>query len=146
MKRFIAFLVCIFLLLPSWAFGHSGRTDSSGGHWDRKYGTGYHYHHGYPAHQHTNGICPYTKSNDVYYNPNNPYASKVKTFVPYTMTSSKKDVMEIQKRLKQKGFDPKGIDGVYGPGTRNAVKRFQTANGLTPDGICGPRTMKALGL
>ena len=29
-----------------------------GGHYDTTTGT-YHYHHGYPAHQHTNGICPY---------------------------------------------------------------------------------------
>lgn len=39
-------------------FAHPGRTDANGGHWDRSTGT-YHYHHGYPAHQHTNGICPY---------------------------------------------------------------------------------------
>lgn len=41
---------------------HSGRTDSSGGHKDiqNKSGLGsYHYHHGYPAHLHTNGVCPY---------------------------------------------------------------------------------------
>lgn len=39
-------------------FAHPGKTDANGGHWDRSTGT-YHYHHGYPAHQHTNGICPY---------------------------------------------------------------------------------------
>ena len=37
---------------------HPGRTDSSGGHWNRSTGK-YHYHHGYPAHQHPNGVCPY---------------------------------------------------------------------------------------
>ena len=37
---------------------HSGRTDSNGGHHDN-IGGGYHYHHGYPAHQHENGECPY---------------------------------------------------------------------------------------
>lgn len=39
-------------------YAHPGRTDSSGGHYDRSTGE-YHYHHGYPAHQHPNGICPY---------------------------------------------------------------------------------------
>lgn len=47
-------LVCLLFALP--ASAHPGRTDSNGGHHS---GSSYHYHHGYPAHQHTNGICPY---------------------------------------------------------------------------------------
>lgn len=60
MKRGFCLLVAIVLLLslPLVVFAHSGRTDSSGGHYDRSTGE-YHYHHGYPAHQHTNGYCPY---------------------------------------------------------------------------------------
>ena len=55
MKRFLCLLACVILtLLPL----HSGRTDANGGHYDRSTGE-YHYHHGYPAHQHENGICPY---------------------------------------------------------------------------------------
>lgn len=50
--------VCCALLLTSFASAHPGRTDASGGHWDNSTGE-YHYHHGYPAHQHTNGVCPY---------------------------------------------------------------------------------------
>jgi len=37
-------------------------------------------------------------------------------------------------------------DGIYGPQTRRAVRRFQRANGLVVDGIAGPRTLAALGL
>lgn len=50
-------LLTIFLLFTV-AFAHPGDTDSSGGHYDSSTGE-YHYHHGYPAHQHTNGQCPY---------------------------------------------------------------------------------------
>ena len=39
-------------------YAHQGKTDSKGGHYDRQNG-GYHYHHGYPAHEHKNGECPY---------------------------------------------------------------------------------------
>lgn len=44
------------------AQAHSGRTDASGGHHDYKNKSGlgsYHYHHGYPAHLHPDGFCPY---------------------------------------------------------------------------------------
>jgi hypothetical protein len=44
---------------------HSGRTDSSGGHHNRKDG-GYHYHHGRPAHDHYEGHCPYDASGDLF--------------------------------------------------------------------------------
>ena len=44
------------------ASAHPGRTDSRGGHHDYGNVSGlgdYHYHHGYPAHLHTDGVCPY---------------------------------------------------------------------------------------
>ncbi len=37
-------------------------------------------------------------------------------------------------------------DGVLGPSTRRATKRFQREHGLKPDGLLGPRTLKALGV
>jgi hypothetical protein len=37
-------------------------------------------------------------------------------------------------------------DGVVGPRTRAATKRFQRKNGLTADGVIGPQTLKALGI
>jgi Transglycosylase-like domain/Putative peptidoglycan binding domain len=37
-------------------------------------------------------------------------------------------------------------DGIYGPQTRRAVRRFQRRHGLVVDGIAGPQTLGALGL
>jgi peptidoglycan hydrolase-like protein with peptidoglycan-binding domain len=37
-------------------------------------------------------------------------------------------------------------DGVFGPMTERAVKRFQSRHDLVPDGIVGPLTRSALGL
>ena len=37
------------------------------------------------------------------------------------------------------------VDGVLGPGTESAVRRFQRQAGLPADGVPGPRTRKALG-
>lgn len=58
----IALVIC--LQIPAVVFAHPGRTDTDGGHTDHETGE-YHYHHGYPAHQHYDmdgdGIvdCPY---------------------------------------------------------------------------------------
>ncbi|MEA2249478.1 MAG: resuscitation-promoting factor RpfB [Solirubrobacteraceae bacterium] len=37
-------------------------------------------------------------------------------------------------------------DGVHGPRTRAAIRRFQRRNGLKVDGVAGPQTRAALGL
>lgn len=65
----LAFLMLTCCSLTT--FAHSGKKDSRGGHRDNKNKSGlgsYHYHcGGYPAHLHTNGICPY-KTNTTYNN------------------------------------------------------------------------------
>lgn len=56
------------------------------------------------------------------------------------------EVKEVQRRLKQWGYYNGAIDGVYGPQTVEAVKKFQRKNGLTVDGIAGRSTYVALGM
>ena len=65
MKRLIPLTILLLLLLTVPVFAHPGGTDSSGGHYDRSDGS-YHYHHGQPAHLHTDGICPYENSEPLY--------------------------------------------------------------------------------
>ncbi|MCI8360015.1 MAG: N-acetylmuramoyl-L-alanine amidase [Clostridiales bacterium] len=56
------------------------------------------------------------------------------------------EVKDLQTRLIKLGYScgSCGADGVYGAGTEAAVKAFQSANGLTADGKCGPKTWAAL--
>lgn len=51
-----------------------------------------------------------------------------------------------QTKLIQKGYScgDKGADGIFGAATEKAVKRFQQDNGLTVDGVIGPKTWEAL--
>jgi N-acetylmuramoyl-L-alanine amidase len=54
------------------------------------------------------------------------------------------DVGALQERLLEMGYDTGRADGIYGARTARAVAQFQREVGLTPDGSCGPQTMKAL--
>ncbi len=60
--------------------------------------------------------------------------------------SSGEEVKTIQKKLKNWGYYSGNIDGIYGSQTLNAVKKFQQKNGLSVDGIAGPKTLSALGI
>ena len=53
---------------------------------------------------------------------------------------SKTTISAVQRAL---GID---ADGVLGPATRRATRRFQREHGLKADGLLGPRTLKALGV
>jgi len=84
------------------------------------------------------------------------YRAYTKSRNPYKMStlelkkgSSGEGVKWLQWWLGNRGYiglDHKilGCDGQFGPNTDYALRTFQTAKGLTPDGICGQATRKAL--
>ena len=53
-------------------------------------------------------------------------------------------VREVQEALNAFGFGPLTEDGVFGRGTEQAVRKFQSHFGLTVDGVVGPTTLAAL--
>ena len=58
------------------------------------------------------------------------------------------DVVRMQRMLAANGYmDPANqgnFDGQFGSGTESALKRFQSAKGLTADGICGQNSWTKL--
>ena len=53
-------------------------------------------------------------------------------------------VQAMQYYLVQNGFNPGTPDGIFGTNTQNAVRNFQSQNGLAVDGIVGPNTWNNL--
>ncbi|MDH5333263.1 MAG: peptidoglycan-binding protein, partial [Thermoleophilia bacterium] len=53
-------------------------------------------------------------------------------------------VEAVQRALAKLGYDPGAIDGDFGPATEAAVVAFQTAEGLSADGVVGTDTLNAL--
>ena len=64
----------------------------------------------------------------------------------YKRGSSGETVRQIQQKLKTWGYYQGSVDGIYGSGTEKAVKSFQSRNGLTADGMAGPKTLAAMGI
>lgn len=57
---------------------------------------------------------------------------------------SGRSVEQLQLMLKQVNYYYGPVNGVYGPGTVEAVKQFQQKNGLYPDGVVEDTTWQAL--
>lgn len=91
MKRKAAVFIAAFLMVSLSAsvvvHAHTGGTDSQGGHYNHSTGE-YHFHHGYPAHQHTNGVCPYDFVDKSGQNSSTSESSQSKTEEPQKSISS----------------------------------------------------------
>ena len=57
---------------------------------------------------------------------------------------SGEDVRKLQFKLGLAGYYVGNLDGDYGAATTRAVTDFQAANGLDPDGKCGPKTQAVI--
>ncbi|UTX10563.1 N-acetylmuramoyl-L-alanine amidase [Bacillus altitudinis] len=71
----------------------------------------------------------------------------LKVTKPLTKGSAVKAVQEALAAVyyyPDKKAKNNGVDGIYGPKTADAVKRFQLMHGLDADGIYGPKTKAAL--
>jgi N-acetylmuramoyl-L-alanine amidase len=54
------------------------------------------------------------------------------------------DVLQLQLKLLELGYDAGRPNGVFGAQTEAALRSFQRDYGITVDGICGPETVRAL--
>jgi peptidoglycan endopeptidase LytF len=75
-----------------------------------------------------------------------PDADTAKPQSTHPQAQSKDSVAKAQQVLKDKGYYTGSIDGLTGPGTHSALKRFQEKEGLTPTGTLNDETMKKLGI
>lgn len=116
-RQFMRKIFLLFFIFNTFLFSHPGRLDSNGGHWNRKTGT-YHYH----------------RARTVNYSTTSTTSTSKKT---KKISVKKKQVLmkedKIYTRLLWLGFSGE-----------NAVKNFQEANNLIPDGIAGPKTIELL--
>ncbi len=74
---------------------------------------------------------------------NQPVATVATTDTTYAATA---DIKQVQTKLKKWGYYTGSVDGINGPQTIAAVKKFQKKYGLTQDGIVGPLTAKKMGI
>ncbi|MFO0599116.1 MAG: peptidoglycan-binding protein [Myxococcaceae bacterium] len=61
-----------------------------------------------------------------------------------TLGTRGSDVTRLQQTLQRAGFNPGGVDGVFGAKTKAAVMAYQRAHHLTRDGVVGAQTSRQL--
>lgn len=94
--KWMALVLAVTLCIGS-ASAHPGRTDANGGHYNHSTGE-YHYHHGYPAHQHIDGVCPYDYDDRTGWNSGSSSQEKGLYYLDGTPVERKEE-KSIQERL-----------------------------------------------
>ncbi|GAA0076639.1 hypothetical protein UT300005_10170 [Clostridium sp. CTA-5] len=64
----------------------------------------------------------------IYAGPNGPFENGFKTLKPGGRGSA---VLETQRKMKEKGYYPGNLDGIYGEGMKQYVIKFRKDNNLT---------------
>ena len=101
-----------------------------------------------PTHKPKKATAPVKTTSRAATGPKAPSPSQIKftlsqcTLLQYG--SQGQAVKMLQEAIWSLGFNPLGIDGIFGPNTEAAVKRFQAAMHISVDGIAGPQTYGAL--
>ena len=152
MKKLVCGLLILWLL--AWpAFAHPGGTDVNGGHTDCSSGE-YHYHHGYPEHDHVDGECPYDyddRTGERSGTGSGTYTSSSGTNATLSTVNrilmignTGNDVRALQRRLNSRGYDVGTVDGVFGEKTQRAVKDYQRDHGWPENGVADSRVLSSL--
>lgn len=74
-----------------------------------------------------------------------PLAVAALMLAPPALAGRDAGVAALQVALEGRGLYHGPIDGLDGPATSAAIRRFQRRAGLRPDGVAGPSTRRALG-
>ena len=69
---------------------------------------------------------------------------KQKNWSDLTSKNSSAWIMAVQIALEERGIDVGKVDGIFGAGTRAAVRTFQEENKINADGLPGPQTIAKL--
>ena len=117
------FFVILLFLFSSCVVAHSGRTNSSGCHNNKKTG-GYHCHNS-------------GSSSNSYSSPLPKHHSSIsKPISSYSNDSYTSDVVVLaQKYLNTLGYDAGPEDGIIGTKTRRAIEKFQRKIGELETGL-----------
>lgn len=162
-------LICVLsIAICNITFAHSGKTDSNGGHKDNKNKSGlgsYHYHcGGYPAHLHTNGVCPYSSNSSTAANKNSKTTSKtsssntssnssanskstITSTVASQSTSATYSSSKTQNTIEAQSIDKKGEGNniVNNITMENAQNNIDIVSGTDSEGLNALGTILALG-
>jgi len=66
--------------------------------------------------------------------------------LPDLPTYSRNDIIGLQKKLNELGFDVGTPDGIIGPATREGIRSYQIASDMIADGFPGTNVMQSLNL